>query len=193
MESIQRQRLKVRESQRLNRLLISESTKNAVLISQLRSIKSAQPPLVKIEAQSAEQATKSPLSFLAQVGDLADGSASAPITTTAAFTLSQMPALQTLLSQLKPQLQALDQEQGRHSGLDDEETKSARRQRVEYIEGQTRRHLETVAGLELGKDGEVIDGEWQGQGRRLNRGEVEDLEKAVQMLSSQNRATRDER
>ena len=63
--------------------------------------------------------------------------------------------------------------------------KSWRRERVEYVESATRRHLETVQGLELGKDGEVRDGEWQSEGRKLDKGEVEGLEGLVAALSGE--------
>ena len=60
--------------------------------------------------------------------------------------------------------------------------KSWRRERLEYVETATRKHLENVRGLELGKDGEVLDGEWDGGGRSLAKGEVESLERAVSLL-----------
>lgn len=66
--------------------------------------------------------------------------------------------------------------------VENEKEKSWRRQRVEYIESQSRRHLENVGGLELGRNGEVRDGEWQGEGRRLGKGEVVDLERVVAMM-----------
>jgi kinetochore protein Mis12/MTW1 len=60
--------------------------------------------------------------------------------------------------------------------------KSWRRERLEYVETATKKHLENVRGLELGKDGEVRDGEWDGGGRSLATGEVESLERAVGLL-----------
>lgn len=50
--------------------------------------------------------------------------------------------------------------------------KSWRRERLEYVEGATKRYLESVEGLELGRHGEVRDGEWQGEGGRIPGGEV---------------------
>jgi len=46
--------------------------------------------------------------------------------------------------------------------------------------------MEDVRGLELGEMGEVRDGEWQGEGRKLGKGEVEDLERVVGMVSGAN-------
>ena len=65
---------------------------------------------------------------------------------------------------------------------DDDGKKTWRRERLEYVETATRKHLENVRGLELGKDGEVRDGEWDGGGRSLAKGEVESLERVVSML-----------
>jgi len=42
--------------------------------------------------------------------------------------------------------------------------------------------LENVRGLELGEMGEVRDGEWQGEGRKLGKGEVDDLERVVGLV-----------
>lgn len=53
---------------------------------------------------------------------------------------------------------------------------------MEFIETQTRKHLENVRGLELGEMGDVRDGEWQGEGASLGRDEVNDLEKVVDMI-----------
>jgi kinetochore protein Mis12/MTW1 len=70
----------------------------------------------------------------------------------------------------------------------DSASRSWRRERLDYVEGATRRHLENVQGLELGKDGEVRDGEWQGEGRRLGKGEVEGLERVVAVLAGEGHA-----
>jgi kinetochore protein Mis12/MTW1 len=63
--------------------------------------------------------------------------------------------------------------------------KGWRRDRVEYVEGATRKHLENVRGLELGKQGEIRDGEWQGRGRMVATGEVEGLESVNTMLGAE--------
>ncbi|KAI8950891.1 Mis12 protein-domain-containing protein [Xylaria longipes] len=134
---------------------------------------------------------KSPFAFLHQKGDLASsgGGAAAPIATTAAFTLSQMQALRALstaLSNVAPDLKTSDA--AADDGRDSEgpgRSRGWRRERVEYVETATRRHLETVHGLELGRHGEVRDGEWQGPGRNLARGEVEDLERVVALLGGE--------
>lgn len=148
--------------------------------------------------------SKSPFAFLHQKGDLASsgGGAAAPLATTAAFTLSQMQALRALstaLSNVTPDLKASSSSSSSSAtanpdGADDHDyddddggggrgsARGWRRERVEYVETATRRHLEMVHGLELGRHGEVRDGEWQGPGRNLARGEVESLERVAAML-----------
>ncbi|TGJ87709.1 hypothetical protein E0Z10_g1011 [Xylaria hypoxylon] len=138
---------------------------------------------------SKHEDTKNPFAFLHQKGDLASsGGGAAPLATTAAFTLSQMQALRALSAALRnitPDLKASfiskaddEKDQGASAGG----SRSWRRERAEYVEAATRRHLETMHGLELGKHGEVRDGEWQGPGRNLARGEVEGLERVVAIV-----------
>lgn len=146
-----------------------------------------------------EEKTKSPFAFLHQKGDLASSvGGEAPLTTTAAFTLSQMQSLRALSSSLRkltpdlakstpiPTASDTGAEEGAGSSTSSNNSKKSwRRERVEYVETATRRHLETVHGLELGEHGEVRDGEWQGPGRNLARGEVEGLERIVAILGGE--------
>jgi kinetochore protein Mis12/MTW1 len=143
------------------------------------------------EQLDAQQRPTGPLAFLQQrAAPLKDAGAATPLSTTTKFTMSQLQALRALSTSLQTMAPHLTPAQTDDDADDDAEgadagrtgTKSWRRERLEYIEGATRRHLETVHGLELGKDGEVRDGEWQGEGRRLARGEVEGLENVVSML-----------
>ncbi|TRX94485.1 hypothetical protein FHL15_004640 [Xylaria flabelliformis] len=208
IESITALRRRLRESMRLNALLTAERARNEALLEDLRRLvgdPSSSGPQVKAEenaspgAQLAREAgeaeveeetrkKKSPFAFLHQKGDLASsgGGAAAPLATTAAFTLSQMQALRALstaLSNVVPDLKIskadVDDDQ---KGEGPSSSRSWRRERAEYVETATRRHLETVHGLELGRHGEVRDGEWQGPGRSLARGEVEGLERVVELL-----------
>lgn len=209
IKSITALRRRLRESMRLNALLTAERARNEVLLEDLRRLvgdpsASAAPPQVKAEEESASPGAqlerdvneidkkKSLFAFLHQKGDLASsgGGAAAPLATTAAFTLSQMQALRALstaLSNVAPDLKASasDQQSSNDAGPSSSSRGGWRRERVEYIETATRRHLETVHGLELGKHGEVRDGEWQGPGRGLARGEVEGLENIVALLGGE--------
>lgn len=182
-ESVTLQRRKLRETQKLHALLLAETKKNEATIASLKGILSAKkdggakPELVE---GMEDEAVKGPLAFLYDMGPLSrDGKQ--PISTTTSFALSQLPALKALLESLKPRLKELAEGNGKE-GLVGEEEKSWRRERLEFVEKETRRHLENVRGLELGEMGELRDGEWQGEGRKLGKGEVEDLEKVVGMV-----------
>jgi kinetochore protein Mis12/MTW1 len=176
-ESITLQRRKLRETQKLHALLLAETAKNEATIASLRSLLLNQG-LKKEEEEG--QATYPAFAFLRNKGDVT-GDVSHPISTTTSFALSQLPALKALLQNLKPRLDELANGNGK-DGLVGEEEKSWRRERLEFVEKETRRHLENVRGLELGEMGEVRDGEWQGEGRKLGKGEVEDLERVVGMV-----------
>ncbi|KAI1090851.1 Mis12 protein-domain-containing protein [Rostrohypoxylon terebratum] len=205
LDTINHLRRKLRESMRLNALLTAERARNEALLSDLRSLVGLSPPPVKTEKPSPSQPqpeaqpqpqpplpSKSPFAFLHDKGSLTDGGSEAPLSTTTAFTLSQMQALRALstsLRNLTPDLCPPPSSSNPNpDAMDvDDETKSAerktwRRERLEYVEGATRRYLENVEGLELGKNGEVRDGEWQGEGRGLARDEVGGLESVVALL-----------
>lgn len=96
-----------------------------------------------------------------------------------------MPALKALLADLGPRVEGLVGGGGDGGALVGEEEKSWRRERVEFVEREARRHLESVRGLELGEMGEVRDGEWQGEGRKLGKQEVEDLERVVGIVAGE--------
>lgn len=175
-ESIGLQRRKVRETEKLHALLLAETAKNEATIKSLKALLLGQG--VKEEGEGGIYPA---FAFLQEKGDLT-GDVERPISTTTSFTLSQLPALKALLQNLRPRLKELASGDGKE-GLVGEEEKSWRRERLEFIEKETRRHLENVRGLELGEQGEVRDGEWQGEGRRLGKGEVEDLERVVGLVS----------
>ena len=177
-ESINLQRRKLRETQKLHSLLLAETAKNEATIESLKALLSNQT--LKKELAEDQQTTNPAFAFLQNKGDLS-GDVSHPISTTTSFALSQLPALKALLQNLKPRLNEMANGNG-NDGLVGEEEKSWRKERLEFVEKETRRHLENVRGLELGDMGEVRDGEWQGEGRKLQRGEVEDLERVVGLI-----------
>ncbi|RDW83340.1 putative MTW1 [Coleophoma crateriformis] len=184
IDSITKQRQRLRETQKLHTLLQSESERNAATIASLQAILTpSSQPLPKVEQSESEPNPESQypaLAFLKNKGDLS-GDHTHPLGTTTSFAISQLQALKALLDQLGPRLQTLKDKDGKQ-GYVGEAEKSWRRERLEFVETETRKHLEQVRGLELGKMGEVRDGEWQGEGRKLQRGEVEDLEKVVKMV-----------
>jgi kinetochore protein Mis12/MTW1 len=194
LESITLQRRKFQESQRLHRLLEAEVARNASLIAQLKSVISntssttvmkTEPSETDLDAEQKQP--PSSLAFISQKGDLVNSSASTPLSTTTAFALSQLPSMRALLAELRPQMKTLASPQPpKDSNLaegGEEGEPSWRRQRLEHVETLTKRFLVNERGLELGPQGEVRDGEWQEQGRRITRGEVEALEKVVSMIS----------
>ncbi|KFX89354.1 hypothetical protein V490_07077 [Pseudogymnoascus sp. VKM F-3557] len=202
IETIRLQRAKVQEAQRLNRLLTAETSKNTAIINRLRSLRGL-PPKPAPETSKAgssepstndNAATYPVFAHLENKADLADGTGDTPLSTNAAFVLSQLPALKSLLAELKPQEKLLVEGKKADPNIAEVQgEKSWRKQRVEYIETQTRRHLEKVVGLELGKNGEVGDGEWQADGRKLAKGEVQDLEKMVEMMGGGGSEGKDEK
>ena len=213
LESITLQRRKHQETLRLHRLLQAEAARNAALIQQLKSLLSSSPPnpssssstVPNLEPQDKdmskekkEEETYPAFAFLAQKADLATISAATPLSTTTAFALSQLPAMRSLLADLRPALKTLSSPlvstirdpnlaaSGASAG------ESWRRERLEYVEAQTRRLHENVRGLELGPQGAVRDGEWQEEGRRVGRWEVEALEKVVGLVGGQDHDLMDE-
>jgi kinetochore protein Mis12/MTW1 len=177
-ESITLQRRKLREVEKLHSLLLAETAKNEATISSIRALLSKQVP--KAEPTDDSQGVHPTFAFLQDKGHL-KGDVSHPISTTTSFALSQLPALKALLHNLKPRLEELANDDGQE-GLVGEEEKSWKRERLEFVEKEARRHLENIRGLELGEMGEVRDGEWQGEGRKLGKGEVEDLERVVSLV-----------
>ena len=159
--------------------LLQQSSRNAALISQLRALLAPPPTSVDPAADSS-----SPFAFLAAhpaAQALSVGGAGAvapagtqPLATTASFAASQLPSLRALLNALRPKLASLP-----NTGVP---VDAAYDERVQYAEGQVRRHLTVTRGLELDEQGAVREGEWQGAGRKLAAGEVQSLEEAVLML-----------
>ncbi|TQN67624.1 Kinetochore-associated protein MTW1 [Colletotrichum shisoi] len=185
-ESVDALRRKLQASQRLNVMLHAEQAKNAALLAKLRGVMGGKPAagprasLVEVKVEGADDGA--PLQFLRERGDLAEGDSKTPLTTTTAFNMSQLQALRALSTSLRNIMPDLKDPSDVEDGP--EKNKSWRRERMEYVESATRKHLEHVRGLELGKDGEVRDGEWQGEGRKFAMGEVEGLERVVSALGA---------
>ncbi|KAH6654062.1 Mis12 protein-domain-containing protein [Truncatella angustata] len=190
LSSIGQLRQRLRESMRLNALLHAEHERNAKLLADLRGLVGARDDKVKDEDTSMQDdGNAGPMAFLRDgVTQLKDAGADTPLTTTTAFTLSQLQALRALSTSLRTMTPHLQPAESTEEGSDNVH-KSWRRERLEYVEGATRRYLENVQGLELGKDGEVRDGEWQAEGPNLGKGEVEGLERVVSMLGGEAGAT----
>lgn len=193
VESIHRLRRRLQASQQLNVMLHAERARNEGLLGELRGLLGSggkemdRMPKVEpgvAEGANGEEGERPPLAFLRDQGGLTAGGTEKPLETTTAFTLSQMQALRELSRSLRSILPGLGEDGGGKNEEEEDEggRKSWRRERMEFVETQTRKHLEQSRGLELGPDGEVRDGEWQGEGKGLATEEVEGLERVVAML-----------
>ncbi|KAG5800448.1 hypothetical protein H9Q69_000487 [Fusarium xylarioides] len=191
-ESVTALQRRLHASQRLHTALESEKARNEALLGKLRSVLGVVPGNVKAEEGQAQAPDGSAFGFLRDKASLQAAGADKPIATTTEFTLSQLQALHALSTSLRtllPDLGPTDAD----TSMEDASSSSRtwRRERVEYVEGASRKYLETARGLELGDQGEVRDGEWQGEGRKITRSDVEGLEQVAAMLG-QKSTTADE-
>ncbi|KAM4062203.1 mis12 protein [Hirsutella rhossiliensis] len=210
VESVTALRRRLQASQKLHVALEAERVRNDALLRKLKALLGLRDQAegegdVKKEDRGArDELQPSPFGFLGDKGNLTDGGSEQPITTTTEFALSQLQALRSLsvsLRTLLPDLGTADPATGQESDGDDDDeavaaasnkqqrassdkphSKSWRRERAEYIEASSRKYLERVGGLELGPRGDVRDGEWPGEGRRLTRDEVDGLERTAAVL-----------
>ncbi|KAK8152980.1 putative MIND kinetochore complex component Mtw1 [Phyllosticta citrichinensis] len=192
-ESVQALRQKLSETSKLQTALLVEKARNEALLTQLRSLLGA--PTTKREPTASPRATDNGGSnreeiegqAAASLGFLSTGPAAQalgvsstlateagtaarnnePLKTNTAFTLSQLPALRSLLESLRPKVAALGPSAG--SELSQE--------RRDYIEKQTRRLLER-RGVDV-KNG---DGSVEGMGRRIAPEEVRGMEEVASMV-----------
>ncbi|KAG5829806.1 hypothetical protein H9Q74_000105 [Fusarium xylarioides] len=191
-ESVTALQRRLHASQRLHTALESERARNEALLGKLRSVLGVVPGNVKAEEGQAQAPDGSAFGFLRDKASLQAAGADKPIATTTEFTLSQLQALRALSTSLRtllPDLGPTDAD----TSMEDASSSSRtwRRERVEYVEGASRKYLETARGLELGDQGEVRDGEWQGEGLKITRSDVEGLEQVAAMLG-QKSTTADE-
>ncbi|KAF5648249.1 hypothetical protein F25303_4973 [Fusarium sp. NRRL 25303] len=189
-ESVTALRRRLHASQRLHTALESERAQNDALLGKLRSVLGVVPGNVKAEEGQAQAPDGSAFGFLRDKASLQAAGADKPIATTTEFTLSQLQALRALSTSLRtllPDLGPTDAD----TSMEDASSSSRtwRRERVEYVEGASRKYLETARGLELGDQGEVRDGEWQGEGRKITRSDVEGLEQVAAMLGQKSTTT----
>ncbi|KAK4442248.1 putative mis12 domain-protein [Podospora aff. communis PSN243] len=182
VESVNRLRRRLQASQKLNCMLHAEKARNEALLQELRRLVGPKGKEVVKEEEAGDATGPPPFAFLHEKGGLTEGGGETPVTTTTAFTLSQLQALRALSSSLRSIMPDLGGEGEGLSESDQERKRSWRRERLEYVEAATRKHLENVRGLDLGKNGEVRDGEWDGGGRSLGQEEVEGLEKVALAL-----------
>lgn len=181
-ESITGLRRRLQASQSIGVRLGEEKARNEALLRDLRAAMGVKklPDGVKDDPDAPEGASAGAFGFLRDRAGLESGGSRDPVTTTTQFTLSQLQSLQ----QLSGSLRALLPQLAEPVGGGGEGRSSWRSERSNYVESTSRKYLENVEGLELGEQGEVRDGEYQGQGRNLMRGEVEGLERVAAVLGS---------
>lgn len=182
VESVNRLRRRLQASQKLNTMLHAERARNDALLGELRSLV-GRAGGARQGAPVSDAKPPAPFAFLHDRGDLTQADASTPLSTTTAFSLSQLQALRALSTSLSTMMPNLRVGEGDGNGGGGAR-RTWRKERVEYVESAARKHLESVRGLELGSNGEVRDGEWQGEGRRFASGEVAALEGVVNALGN---------
>ncbi|PHH68832.1 hypothetical protein CDD82_239 [Ophiocordyceps australis] len=172
-------------SQRLGLALEAERLRNDALLAKLRHLVGDAPPdapLVKPDPDAPPSCAPQPLAFLSRKEALTlSGSAHRPMATTAEFAASQVPAMRSISNSLHALIPALAPSQPPKAEHDS--IMSARRQRAHYVESSTRNFLERARGLELGAQGHVRDGEWQGPGRAFSKHQVDALENMAAALA----------
>ncbi|KAJ4133672.1 hypothetical protein NW768_005260 [Fusarium equiseti] len=190
-ESVTALRRRLHASQRLHTALEAERARNDALLDKLRSLLGAVPDVKAEEGQATPEPTSdgSAFGFLRDKASLQNAGTDKPIATTTEFTLSQLQALRALSTSLRTLLPDLGPTDADTLDNAVSGSRTWRRERVEYVEGASRKYLETARGLELGEQGEVRDGEWQGEGRKITRGDVEGLEQVASMLGQKATAT----
>lgn len=151
-EKIQQLRRKLAASRTVSRTLWEEHNRNEALLQQLRAL-----------VQGAQSTTPS-LSFLTDV----PANTNQSLTTNTSFVLSQLPALRSLLAELRPKLAALNA--SRVNPQPDTAKDEIREDRRNYIEERTRAHLERQGQI-LTQDSTVVGG------RTIDPQEVQALEK----------------
>lgn len=182
-DSVKQQRLKLREMMKLQRLLLQEKRETEATLRSIQSLLGQSPIEItktKTESDTEPQTTSTSavdtFSFLQNKGTLKSDKQGQNLMTSTDFSLSSIPPLKNILVNLQPRLDAL---QAAKDGEEGDAKSEWRKERSAFVEKETRRHLEAVSGLELGEQGGVRDGEWQGNGRRVGMEEVEALERVV--------------
>jgi kinetochore protein Mis12/MTW1 len=180
-ETIAAQRKKLLETRKLNRSLKEECARNTAVIAQLNAIVSAVKTAKNGDATGGSKTTPLDLSFLTssaaaqhlRVGvDTGSNTQHTPLTTHTTFIISQLPALQATLENLRPRLASLP------GSMKEIQTKTKRDERKEYIEGRIRLHLERAGQLAMGDDGNPVVA-----GRRIDSSEAHALESVANMIT----------
>ncbi|KAK2861458.1 hypothetical protein FQN49_004175 [Arthroderma sp. PD_2] len=188
-ESLTLHRQRLRETKKLNRALTQECARNDAVLAQLRSMVAATkltegtPTAVEADTPPSpfNAETHLPnLSFLLsdprakklRIGDGGAGPSHTPLTTNTTFILSQLPALRSVLAQLRPKLQTLPK------SVDEMELDQKKGERREYINSRTKLHLDRTGGGSESEQGHRVI-----RGKRVNAEDVQALESVAAAFS----------
>lgn len=169
-------RRKVTESQRLRRYLLAEASRNDAIIEQLKGLIT---PGSACEVSRSSKSSEHDLSFLTSstsakaLNVSTSGFSQQPITTNSRFALSQLPALRSLLADLRPRLADLQTPATRIESVREEKMEERR----EYIEQRARLHLERHGEGNLVKNPAIA-------GKRVEPEEIEALEQLADILDT---------
>jgi kinetochore protein Mis12/MTW1 len=164
------------ESQRLGRYLRAEASRNEAVIAQLKGLTT---PEDAPESAKPSRTKEHDFSFLTSTTSAkalnvtTTGFAQPPVTTNTKFALSQLPALRSLLADLRPRLASL---QTPSTGIDGVRAER-REERREYIEQRAKLHLDRH------RDGASVSHSAV-SGKRVEPEEIEALEKVANMLDT---------
>ncbi|KAK0748732.1 Mis12 protein-domain-containing protein [Apiosordaria backusii] len=164
-------RRQLQESQKLRGMLEAERARNEGLLTELRRLVGT-----GVKEENGGQKDKAVFGFLSEGRKTLEGvDRHRPLETTAKFGVSQLGSLRDLSSGLRELLPRLGDTTAQDIGDGDgeQETKDWRRERLEYVEAATRRHLENVRGLELTENGAVrddVEGVGEGRSKQLEVG-----------------------
>lgn len=161
VESMQMLRRKLAASRTLSRALLQEQNRNDAILQQLRSL----------TGKDGEQ----DLGFLTQIHaakKLNVSPDSHALTTSTTFAMSQLPALKSLLADVRPRLASLRNASGIHESAKNE----MKQERREYIEQRTKTLLE--------RNGEAMaDNAVALPAQALDPDEIQALEKVAQIFN----------
>jgi len=174
-QSVQLLRREVAASQTLGANLVAEASRNEAILHQLRAMTAS--PTQRIGSTPKSAASGQPnLAFLnttpsSRALDVSMERSTQPLTTNTTFTVSQLPALKALLAELRPKLSSLKSADFGSSTARDER----RQERLEYIEQRTKAHLDKNVRA-------YGDNAFQAGGRKIDKDELEALEKVASIL-----------
>ena len=159
-DMINLQRRKLAASRLLAKQLQQERTRNEFLLGQLRALSDAR--------------ADGNLAFLTQAAGARSLGVSAEqqnITTNTTFTMSQLPALKALLTELRPRLASLKT----LSSTVDSAKGEVRQERRNYIEERTRAHIERSGGVDADEAAAL-------PGQPLHSEDIQAMEKVAQIF-----------